>query len=246
MPVHDWTRVSAGTFHDFHCSWITHLKETLNGDLLSPPYYAQSEQQAGEIVPDVLTLSAETQASESSTPDGALAVAEAPPKVAYHKTLSEADTYRARRRSIAIRHRSGHRLVAIVEVLSPGNKDGDQHVRAIVDKSVACIQQGIHLLVIDLFPPGTFDPEGIHGAIWSGLGYEGDHSDHPDQPLTLASYLADRPPEAYVQPVAVGEELIDMPVFLDVDHYVNVPLQPTYDRAWKGVPKIWRDVVEGS
>ena len=22
MPTHDWTRVSAGTFHDFHCTWI--------------------------------------------------------------------------------------------------------------------------------------------------------------------------------------------------------------------------------
>lgn len=22
MPIHDWTRVSAGTFHDFHVAWI--------------------------------------------------------------------------------------------------------------------------------------------------------------------------------------------------------------------------------
>ena len=31
MPVHDWTRVQAGTFHHFHCAWITHLAEALNG-----------------------------------------------------------------------------------------------------------------------------------------------------------------------------------------------------------------------
>jgi len=41
MPMHDWTRVSAGTFHDFHCSWIAELKKTLNGGLLPPDYYAQ-------------------------------------------------------------------------------------------------------------------------------------------------------------------------------------------------------------
>jgi hypothetical protein len=33
MPVHDWTRVSAATFHDFHGAWIVHLKETLNAPL---------------------------------------------------------------------------------------------------------------------------------------------------------------------------------------------------------------------
>lgn len=244
MPVHDWTRVDAGTFHDFHCSWITHIKEALNSELLSPPYYAQSEQRAGEVIPDVLTLSADTETHVASFPEGAVALAEAPPKVAFHSTLSEADTYRALRRSIAIRHRSGHRLVAIVEILSPGNKDGEQHLRAIVEKSVACIQQGIHLLVVDLFPPGSFDPDGIHAAIWSGLGYEGKLVGTQTQPLTLASYRADRSPEAFVQPVAVGEELIDMPIFLHADYYVNVPLGPTYDQAWKGVPAVWRDVVE--
>ena len=34
MPVHDWTRVIAGTFHDFHQGWITHLKEALNNTIL--------------------------------------------------------------------------------------------------------------------------------------------------------------------------------------------------------------------
>jgi hypothetical protein len=34
MPIHDWTRVDAGTFHDFHQAWITHLKETLNDGVL--------------------------------------------------------------------------------------------------------------------------------------------------------------------------------------------------------------------
>ena len=56
MPIHDWTRVSAGTFHDFHNSWITHLKEALNAGLLPQSYYAMGEQQAGDVGPDILTL----------------------------------------------------------------------------------------------------------------------------------------------------------------------------------------------
>jgi hypothetical protein len=29
MPVHDWTRVSDGTFHDFHYSWVLEIKRAL-------------------------------------------------------------------------------------------------------------------------------------------------------------------------------------------------------------------------
>ena len=30
MPIHDWTRVPAGIFHDFHHGWIEEAKRALN------------------------------------------------------------------------------------------------------------------------------------------------------------------------------------------------------------------------
>ena len=56
MPIHDWTRVTAGTWHDFHLAWITEIRNALNDGLLPPDYYAQAEQIAGLLGPDVLTL----------------------------------------------------------------------------------------------------------------------------------------------------------------------------------------------
>ena len=56
MPVHDWTRVDAGTFHSFHNAWITHLMGTLNGGVLPQGYYALSEQYSSGLIPDMLTL----------------------------------------------------------------------------------------------------------------------------------------------------------------------------------------------
>ncbi len=56
MPIHDWTRVSAGTLHDFHLAWIAELRMALNSGLLPPDYYAQAEQIVGPMGPDVLTL----------------------------------------------------------------------------------------------------------------------------------------------------------------------------------------------
>src|SRR5437867_10550704 len=79
MPVHDWTRVSAGTFHDFHNAWITDLRNALHGGLLPPGFYAQGEQYAGQIQTDVLTLHA---GSAPAAHEGEVAVlAEAPPRV---------------------------------------------------------------------------------------------------------------------------------------------------------------------
>src|SRR5437868_9768267 len=56
MPVHDWSKVEAGTFHSFHNAWITHLMGKFNGGLLPEGYYALSEQYSAGPIPDVLTL----------------------------------------------------------------------------------------------------------------------------------------------------------------------------------------------
>ena len=56
MAVHDWRRVEAGIFHDFHHSWIEEIARALNRGLLPPEYYALREQYAAGFGPDVLTL----------------------------------------------------------------------------------------------------------------------------------------------------------------------------------------------
>src|SRR5262249_14700304 len=101
-----------------------------------------------------------------------------------------------------------------------------------------------HLLVIDLQPPTARDPQGIHGAIWDEISVGG-YVAPADKPLTLAAYAAGIAKRAYVEPVAVGDVLIDMPLFLEPEQYVNVPLEATYQAAYRGVPLRWRRVLEG-
>ena len=40
MAIHDWTRVYAGLFHDFHQSWTVRIKNALNSRLLPDGLYA--------------------------------------------------------------------------------------------------------------------------------------------------------------------------------------------------------------
>jgi hypothetical protein len=244
MPVHDWTRVEAGIFHSFHNSWITHLRDALNGGLLPPDYYALGEQHAGRFVTDILTLPASRPNGEPPLPpaEGGLAVAEAPPKV--RRLLTGIQTYRQRRRTLAIRHVSGHRLIAMVEIVSPANKDRQEWVDEFVGKTVEALDLGVHVLLLDLLPPGRHDPRGLHGAVWNQFD-EGPYDLPVAEPLTLASYAAGPPVKAYVEHLAVGGALPDMPLFLHSQRYIPAPLEAAYLAAYRGVPAFWRDVLEG-
>jgi Protein of unknown function (DUF4058) len=245
MPVHDWTRVSAGTFHDFHCTWIPEIKNRLNEDVLPPEYYAQVEQIAGDTIADILALRTDP-IPGFSDPEGSngavTGLATAPPRVRYTAEI-ESDTYAARARRVAIRHSSDDRVVALIEVLSPGNKASRTAFQTFVSKAAWVLSQGCHLLLIDLFPPGPRDPQGIHGALWAELG-DDSYGAPPDKPLTLAAYSAGPRKTAYVEPLAVGDPLTPMPLFLTPSSYVTVPLEATYHTAYRGVPRRWREVLD--
>jgi hypothetical protein len=247
MPIHDWTRVIHGVFHDFHHEWISTIKRAMNAGRLPEGYYALAEQIAGGLGPDVLTLEGASDAPSAIGGNGAidwgarggLAVAVAPPRVRYTAT-TELDTYVRKRSRVVIRHASGHRVVAMIEIVSAGNKSSEQALHAFVSKAAELLDAGIHLLILDLFPPGRRDPQGIHGAIWEEIEAP-DFQLPEDKPLTLAAYSAGAMTCAYVEPVAVGDTLPDMPLFLEPDIYVPVPLAESYQAAWEAVPRYWQD-----
>jgi len=243
MPVHDWTRVSAGTFHDFHGAWIIHLKETLNDGLLPEGFYAMSEQHGGQIIADILTLHLGEPTSVVLPGSGSPALAAAPPRLSRKDVTSPEKAARALRRTLTIRHASNHRVVALLEVLSPANTDRPASVAEFVRKAQSAINLGCHLLMVDLFPAGPSDPEGMDAAIWDAFG--DDLAVPPrDKPLTLATYVAAQLPEAHLEFVGLGDRLPDMPLFLDPGWYVNVPLEATYMMAYRGMPAFWRGAIE--
>jgi hypothetical protein len=218
--------------------------------VLPEGYYALVEQHAGRSIPDVLTLHSDSAYLNSTEPTslppetGGTAVAVAPPKVRRRQTIDPLGLNR--RRSVAIRHVSGHRLVALLVIVSPANKDRKSEIESFSDKVCDALKAGVHAVVVDLFPPGRSDPQGIHGAILERLDHSLDEYDLPvDEPLTLASYVAGSRVEAYIEHMAVGASLPPIPLFITPERYVNVPLDATYTQAYAGMPSVWRDVLEG-
>jgi hypothetical protein len=247
MPVHDWTRVDAGIFHHFHHEWITELARALNRGILPADYYALAEQHAAGFGPDVLTLQGDRNgdAGDSAGPthvSGGGGVLLAPPKL---QPTAETDMafYRRKQSAIAVRHVSGDDIVAMVEVVSPGNKSSVNPLRAFVEKAATLLDKHIHLLILDVLPPGRRDPQGIHGAIWDEVANQ-PYTIPPDKPLTLAAYECALTTRAYVRHVAVGDMLVDMPLFLEPQKAVEVPLEATYQAAFAAVPRRWQRVLE--
>lgn len=243
MPMHDWTRVEAGIYHGFHGLWIAALNNALNAGLLPKGYYAYPEQHAGRYIADLITLHAPPPHPPSPTvSSGGLAVAEAPPRVRHKAELSPSD--RARRRTLAIRHVSGHRLVAVLEIVSPANKDRWEHVEELAGKMDALLSAGVHVLLVDPFPPGSHDPLGLDAVVREFYGAsEASPELRAAEPLLAASYHAVQPIEVYLEHFAAGSNIPEMPLFFDPGRYVNVPLEATYAAAFAGVPGIWKEAL---
>ena len=155
---------------------------------------------------------------------------------------TELGFYRRKQSTVTVRHASGDRIVAMVEIVSPGNKSSRSAIRAFVEKAAALLEQRIHLLVVDVHPPGRRDPHGVHAEIWeeiAGAEYPGS----ADKPLTLAAYECDLSVRAYVVHVGVGDALADMPLFLAPGRAIEVPLEATYCAAFAEVPRRWQRVL---
>ena len=244
MPIHDWTRVNAGLFHHFHQHWMVAICDALNAGVLPPDFYALSEQSTASLVPDILALEMGPGPRRRHDRNGGIAVATAPPRTRFVREATEENICAAKASRIAIHHQLGD-VVAIIEIVSPGNKSSQAALRRFVEKALEFLYQGVHLLVIDLFPPSKRNPQGIHKAIWDEIRDE-PFELPPDKPLTLVSYAANLLKTAYIEPVAVGDVLPDMPVFIDPGTYVLTPLETTYQSTWATCPQpLKRAVLEG-
>src|SRR5438128_823699 len=120
MPIHDWTRVSSGTFHHFHLIWIASLSNALNSGRLPPGYFALAEQVAGGPIPDVIALRIKPRPPAPAEVNGGVAVATAPPRAKIVRQ-AETDAYAGKASRLTIRDPRGQ-VVAVIEIISPGNK----------------------------------------------------------------------------------------------------------------------------
>jgi hypothetical protein len=239
MPIHDWTRVPSGLFHDFHQSWAVRLKDALNSGRLPRGVAALVEQRVGPREGDVLSIETKARSRRRSDNDGGVATLQRPATKLIRRTTKE--IYAARANRIVVKHHLG-RIIAVIEIVSPGNKDSRAALEDFVEKTIDYMRRGIHVLILDLFPPTSRDPFGIHKVIWDEILEE--PFDFPEgKDRILVSYDSGHERVAYIEPVAVGDVLPEMPLILTHDFHVMVPLEPTYLATWEASPEEMREAV---
>src|SRR5205807_6641662 len=124
------------------------------------------EQRAGPLESDVLAIEAKSKPPASAASAGSVATLERPVTRIVRRTTKE--IYAGRANRIVVKHHLG-RTVAVIEILSPGNKDSRAAIRDFVNKTIDFLRAGIHVLLIDLFPPSPRDPLGMHQLIWDEI-----------------------------------------------------------------------------
>lgn len=208
------------------------------------------EPDVGQAEPDLLTLQAREDRLEeadrspqlSRDDDSAGAVLLAAPPVLVQDLGP--DHTKLRRRIVVHSEWQGDRVVAVIELVSPGNKASRTKAAEFVDKATSFVGAGIHLLVIDLHPATGPVPEGFHGLICEALGHRPPELPR-DKGLQLVSYQVRDGgyPRAYVRQVGVGEALPDMPLFLLPHHFLPIPLERTYGEALPSLAEKFRQVL---
>jgi len=215
-----------------------------------------AEQIGGDLgAPDVLTLQANNQQPDAERSlSGTATLTESPPVVHVRATIKR-DSYSRLQRSLVVRHTSDDRIVAMIEILSAGNKSSRHAMRSLLDKAVAALDSGIHLLLVDVHPPGPRDLHGVHRELLNEISTEevgteeigrAEYMLASARPLTVAAYIGGAVVEAFVEHFAVGEPIPQMPLFLTRENYIRVPLESAYVAAWDDVPAQYQEVLRTS
>jgi hypothetical protein len=242
MPLFDHFRPPVSKVQGWstiHAAWAGKIVDRLN-DRLIPMGFLAGERVASinhaEI--DIGTWESATRPRRKSAPNGRTATLDAPP-AAY--TAPEPDATAELRADFslttAIRiHDEAGTLVAVIELVSPSNKDRPLERDAFAGKVVAHVMDGVCVAVVDVV---TIRRTNLHNGVCDVMHLP-EHVRMPDRPATYA--VTYRPKTTFTnvatnrtlsvdvwkRPLVVGEPMPTMPLRLTGDTFVPLELEATY------------------
>jgi hypothetical protein len=136
--------------------------------------------------------------------------------------------------------KSGRRLVAAVEIISPANKDRPEHRRAFVSKCVGLLQELVSVVVVDVV---TTRGANLYAELLEAVGQSDPILGHESSSPYVAACRTTKPEkkwllETWAYPLAVGQALPAVPLWVADDHSVPLELEESYEEscALLGVP----------
>jgi hypothetical protein len=225
-PYHHW--------ESFHSNWATRLADALNDQWLPPEFMAEEHTHAGSQVEiDVATFEKSAPAPGSRSDGSPAAVAAlpvwAPPAPARTMPAAFPDTFEIR----VFQTTSGLTLVAVIELVSPSNKDRPDERRAFTAKCAGYLAQGVSLIVMDIV---TNRRGNLHNDLMQLMNGAPEFYLPPEVDLYAVAYRPVRREERdeidlWPATCAVGSPLPRLPLRLTGDLFVPVDFEATYQEA---------------
>jgi hypothetical protein len=224
-PHHHW--------ESFHSNWATRIADGIEA-LLPPEFQVEEQTHAGpgfEI--DVATYEGDPGPGPSDSAGPRLAIRAAP---AYAPPVPDGvlpavfpATFQVRVFSTT----AGLTLVAVIELVSPGNKDRPEERRAFTTKCASYLGQGVSLIVVDII---TTRHANLHNDLMRLMQAPPDLEFPREQNLYAVAYRPVRRGEKeeidlWRQPLALGAPLPTLPLRLTGDLFLPVDFEAAYLEA---------------
>ena len=236
MPLLDHFHPPLSTerrWESFHSSWATRLADALTERWLPANYIAEEHAHLGPSVEiDVGSFERET-TTTSAEASGAVATVGAkvwtPPVADGSVAAVFPDTFEVR----VLCTDTGPKLVAAIELISPGNKDRATERRAFAIKSASYLYQGISVIVVDIV---TNRRANLHNEILRLMDGADSLQLPPESSLYAVAYQPLRRGkedgiDVWRSPLALGRALPTLPLGLRADLVIPVDFEATYAEA---------------
>jgi hypothetical protein len=240
MPLRDHFRPPLDdrfSWDSLHGGWPMVMVQVLSRRLPQRYIAAPHVHLAGSSIEvDVATFEEDEDVSLASgggreSGGGVATAAWAPPRpsLAVATDLPDQDEYEVR----VYDTRRGRRLVAAVEIVSPSNKDRPEHRRAFVAKCAALLQEHVSIAIVDLVTTRTSN---LYGDLLDLFGQtDPSLADGPSPLYAVACRWARGQDtwllETWVHPMALGQPLPTLPLWLADNLAVPLDLEESYQET---------------
>jgi Protein of unknown function (DUF4058) len=221
-PIRHW--------ESFHSRWATAIADALDRTL-PPRYFAEVQVRfASDVEAEVFEFGVQCfmLRADDSTGDGLTAHWAPPPSQMEVSAVFPDDV------EVPVRDKEdGERILAVIALISPGNKDRDETRRAFAAKCSTYLQRDLGLIIVDIVTDQTAD---LHNELVRLLGHDDDLALSLESSLYAVAYhprywLSRQQIEMWPKVLAVGEYLPTLPLALRGTGFVPVDLEATYTDA---------------
>jgi hypothetical protein len=237
MPLRDHFRPPLDdrrSWEGFHGQWPAMIVIDLNRRLPAP-FFAEPRVHLGAAMEIDVSTFEEAPGALGTGESGVATAVWAPPRPTFDVVTELPDQYAY---EVLVYEAERHRrLVAAVELVSPGNKDRPENRRAFVTKCSALLQQRVSVAIVDLVTTRRFN---LYGDLLDDLG-QVDPALGPEAPslYTAACRWARRDEawhfESWAYTLALGQPLPTLPLWLTEDFAVPLDLEASYEETCRGL-----------